>query len=192
MKSSVNEVFVNEVLYHFTSRFHIPLILKDRFLRVTDSNLKEDDVMYKQVVWLTRSIDGKGNVPDGATHGFSGPNKEEIRITLKKRNCYEPWVLWSKDNRMSTKRIKLISRGTMPHDWYVSENEISLTVEEVVRIENMTTGEVLIDVEAGIRTCRIDVADILANIKDVREDTAIKEYYADRDLGLEEIVEFSI
>jgi len=183
---------IGEVLYHFTSRFHIPLILKDGFLRVTDSNLKEDDAMYKQVVWLTRSIDGKGNVPSSTTYGFDGPNKEEIRITLKKRNCYEPWVLWSKDNRMSTKRIKLISRGTMPHDWYVSENEISLTDEEVVRIENMVTGKVLIDVEAGIRTCRIEVADIMSNIKDERENTAIKEYFADRNLGLEEIVEFSL
>jgi len=175
-----------DVLYHFTSKFHLPLILRDGFLKVTDSNLKEDDVMYKQVVWLTRAIDGRGNVPNEIKHGFYGPNKEEIRITLKKRSFYDPWVLWSKDNKMSTKRIKLISRGTQPHDWYISEKEIPLNADEVVKIENMLTGEVLIDTEAGIKTCQIDVSDIT----DINN--AIREYYSKFNLQLNEIVKFTI
>lgn len=181
---------MSEVLYHFTSRFHIPLILRDGFLRVTDSNLT-DDPTYKQVVWLTRSTNGEGNVPNAsvaAFYGFHGPNKEEIRITLNKRNSYAPWVLWSKNNRMKTKLVKLMGRGgTRPHDWYVSEKEIPLNDEEVVRIENMVTGEMLIDIDAGIRTCRIEVA----NIEGIRE-KVIESYLTDRNLGLDEIIEFSI
>ena len=39
--------------YHYTSRYHLPVILYDGYLKLTESNLRQEEEMYKPVVWLT-------------------------------------------------------------------------------------------------------------------------------------------
>lgn len=149
---------MSEVLYHYTSKYHLPMIMKDGFLQLTESNLiapkdyqdalpKELSQLYKPVVWLTNSSTPQGNGIEG-----SSLNKYEIRITVKRREHYENWVLWSKKNRIKSSWFKTLASAGNPYSWYISESMIPLNGEELIRIENTISGEVLIDVENGLRT----------------------------------------
>ena len=158
---------MNEVLYHFTSKFHLPLILKDGYLHLTESQLRpptpkeskqlnQDDYssldkkaedLYKPVVWLTNSSQPLDMGLDGSVF-----NKKEIRLTLIAREHYEKWDIWSRKNRIDVKWGEAIQRGKDSESWYISEKIIPLTSDEIIRIENIVTGEVLIDVDAGQRS----------------------------------------
>lgn len=139
------------------------MIMKSGFLQVTESNLiepknyqdalpKELSQLYKPVVWLTTTETAKGNGLEGGCL-----NKYEIRITLRKRDSYENWTLWSKNNRIKSSWAKKLSRVGNPNSWYISEKIIPLSAEEVLKIENTVTGEVIIDVENGMRDYTMQV-----------------------------------
>ena len=166
---------MNEVLYHFTSKFQLPLILKDGFLKLTESQLKpptraevqqlqqgdyssldkKAEDLYKPVVWLTNNSQPLNMGLDGSVF-----NKKEIRVTLKTREHYEKWDIWSKKNRIDAKWAEALQRGKDSDSWYISEKVIPITSDEVIRIENIITGETLIDVEVGQRTysCAVERA----------------------------------
>jgi len=166
---------MNEVIYHFTSKYHLPLILKDGFLKLTESQLrpptaeesrqiKQGDYssldkkagdLYKPVVWLTNNSQPSNMGLDGSVF-----DKKEIRFTLKAREHYEKWDIWGKKNRIDIKWAEALQRGKDSDSWYISEKVISLTGDEVIRIENIVTGEVFIDVEAGRRlyNCAVERA----------------------------------
>jgi len=148
------------VLYHFTSRYHLPLILKDDFLMLTESNLREPESgqkianvfnsneMYKPVVWLSRTA----NAGNCAVLSAS-VDKSEILITLRERPHYQNWTIWSKANRIKSSWAKRLTRAYNPNSWYISETVVPLTIDEVLKIENTKTGEIYIDVEAGKLFC---------------------------------------
>ena len=153
-----------EVLYHFTSRHHLPLILKDGYLKLTESNLKQPSQevihklqrgeanvkdLYRPVVWLTSSPN-----PDNMGLTGSSFNKSEIRFTLKKREHYEKWSTWSRENRIKDSWAESLKRGYDSDSWYVSESAVPITGDEIVRIENIVSGEVLIDIASGKRAYR--------------------------------------
>lgn len=79
--------------FHFTSTYHLPLILEAGFLRRTESNLSiEQDHAGPPVVWL---LDG----PElsGATHGLHGASVDKTRIRFEVEvddSSIEPWVEW--------------------------------------------------------------------------------------------------
>ena len=161
------------VLYHYTSRFHLPLILKDGFLKLTESNLRKPSrkereeierqleliaqgelspdydsgkSLYKPVVWLT---DVATPIPLGMeTEGF---NKHEIKIALRMQRHYESWDSWSKRQGIEVSWAKIIEKGYNADTWFVSERPIPLTAKELLKIENVITGEVMLDLEAGVR-----------------------------------------
>jgi hypothetical protein len=157
---------MNEVIYHFTSKYHLPLILKDGFLHLTESQLKpptptegqqlkqgdyssldkKAEELYKPVVWLTDNSQPSNMGLDGSVF-----NKKEIRLTLKARGHYEKWDIWGRKNRIDVKWAEALQLGKDSDSWYISEKVIPLTGDEIIRIENIVTGEVLIDVEAGQR-----------------------------------------
>lgn len=183
---------MEKVLYHYTSRYHLPMIMKSGFLQLTESNLieaktykeampKELSQLYKPVVWLTTTKTAQGNGLEK-----SMLNKYEIRITLRKREHYENWVLWSKNNRIKSSWAKRLSSVGNPNSWYVSEKIIPLTAEEVLRIENTITGEIIIDVENGIRNYT----------QQVEKPTSIPMYaykqFLNNRVELGEIIEFHI
>ena len=148
------------LLYHFTSRYHLPLILKDGFLMLTESNLREpepgqkianvfnNDNLYKPVVWLSRTADAGNCAVMSAS-----VDKSEILITLRERTHYQNWTIWSKNNRIKSSWAKRLTRAYNPNSWYVSEQIVPLTKDEVIKIENIKTGEIYIDVEAGKLSC---------------------------------------
>lgn len=152
-------------VYHFTSRYHLPVIFDWGYLKLTESNLLhpinlEDIVLpkparelYKPVVWLTRDA-----APVGLGLLGSIVDKTEIRITLRKRDHYEPWVLWSHKNRINKPWAKKLERGNNPNGWYISEQIIPLDSNEVVKIENTKTGETIIDIDNGVTTGRVEIS----------------------------------
>lgn len=148
-------------MYHFTSRYHLPLILHDGFLMLTESNLREPipgkkianvfdtTDLHKPVVWLSRTADAENCAVLSA-----GVDKSEVLITLRERAHYKNWTIWSKDNRIKNSWAKKLTSAYNPNSWYISEAAIPLTGDEVIKIENTKTAEVYIDIEAGKRTYR--------------------------------------
>ncbi len=53
------------------------------------------------------------------------------------------WVAWAERNRMNKKWFKSITNGMRYGSWYVSEEIIKL--EDVLLIEDLKTGEILLD-----------------------------------------------
>ena len=149
---------MNNVLYHYTSRYHLEEILKSNYLKLTESNLlppdkdeikamkcgkwkpKPEHLLHKPVVWLTRSVDGSMTGLEGSKY-----NKREIRITLNKRKHYEMWLIWSRQNRIKSSWAKVLERNNNPNEWYISEQIILLNPNELIMIENTLTGEVIVD-----------------------------------------------
>jgi hypothetical protein len=154
-------------IYHFTSRFQLPLILKDGYLKLTSSNLREPpkeeirqlqqgdfssleknaDELYKPVVWLTNNRQPLNMGLDGSVF-----NKKEIRITLRPREHYKQWMLWSRENRIEARWAKPLEANKDADSWYISERIIPLTGDEIIRIENIITDEVFIDAKTDKRT----------------------------------------
>ena len=175
---------MNNVLYHFTSKYQLPLILKDGFLKLTESQLKPPtqkeikemeqgnyssldkgaEDLYKPVVWLTDNGSPLNMGLDGSVF-----NKKEIKITLKMREHYIKWYIWSSKNRADKKWLENLQRNKEHDSWYVSEKTIPITGDEIIRIENTVTGETLIDV--GIRTykCAVEPARGIVPVPDYYE-----------------------
>ena len=120
----------NNVVYHYTDRYRLLKILNAGYLKLSESNLqkpinmadarpKPDSELYKPVVWMTRS-----NTPQGNGLELFGTNqKHEIRITLRKRDHYEPWVLWSRNNRINKSWAKRLESVGNPYNWYISDSK---------------------------------------------------------------------
>lgn len=75
-------------LYHYTSEMHLPAILSDGGLRLTESNI---DFMGNGpgVVWLTDTASGDGN----GVYGF----KSQVRITVRPGSRTFWWPEWSRE-----------------------------------------------------------------------------------------------
>ena len=80
--------------FHFTSTYHLPLILEDGFLRRTESNLSmSQDHAGPPVVWL---LDGPELA--GVTHGLNGASVDKTRIRFEveiEDGLLEPWIEWA-------------------------------------------------------------------------------------------------
>lgn len=133
-----------EVLYHFTSPFHLSSILNTGHIALTESNLNTIEGNCV-VVWLTDS-------PQPDCHGLlfdpSMPeelDKTRIRITVHYKPHFKRWSEWSDKKGISQEwKEALISTASAEETyktWYVSERTIPMT--EVLKIENTATGEII-------------------------------------------------
>lgn len=143
--------------YHYTSKYHLPIILHDGYLKLTESNLRMDLEMYKPVVWLTNS-----EVLSAYSLGLNGSmvDKQEIKITLSDSPNYKNWTIWSHDNRIKKSVANRLTSGRNPNNWYVCEQPVQLTKETVLKIENVVTGEVLLDVANDKLVCECEVIEL--------------------------------
>ena len=128
---------MSKVLYHYTARWHLQSIMRSKFLKLTESNLRADITMYKPVVWLTTLKD-----PDEQALGLNGStvDKTELRITVRKQPHYMWWNKFSKRHKIDKEWQKLLEENRKPKTWFVSERIIPL--EDILKIENRYTGEI--------------------------------------------------
>ena len=137
-----------DYLYHYTCKEYVESILEEG-LRLTVSNLLKpvnmrvvngclvsDTDGYKPVVWFSDSISPEKNGLDGSRF-----NKKEIRVTVEKTDEYKYWDLWSKRYYMDKRWKAALTDGYHYKSWFVIERPVS--VDEIVKIENTITGEVL-------------------------------------------------
>lgn len=153
--------------YHYTSKYHLPIILHDGFLKLTESNLRMDVEMYKPVVWFTNN-----EVLSAYSLGLNGTivDKQEIKITLSDSPNYKNWTIWSHDNRIKKSVVTRLTSGRNPNNWYICEQPVYLTKDTVLKIENVVTGEVLLDVADNKLHCEcevVEIPEIGISIKDV-------------------------
>ncbi|ASN06851.1 hypothetical protein [Virgibacillus necropolis] len=128
---------MEKILYHYTSTFHLPKIIKVGFLKLTESNLRMDKELYKPVVWLTTAYE-----PNPKGLGLTGSivDKTEIRIHVKKKNSFQYWKSYSRKNKIDKKWAEILETGRKSNTWWVSTEIIAL--DDVQLIENKYTGEI--------------------------------------------------
>lgn len=119
-------------LYHYTSEFHLPLILTTGFLKTTESNIGSPSLEMRpygehvgpDVVWLT----DVPNVRNG--HGLampdaSYPSKYAVRFSLNVPDAI-PWAKFASDHGINRRWYDLLNKtggGTARH-WWVSPRSI--------------------------------------------------------------------
>ena len=139
-----------KVLYHYTAEYHLPSILEEKKLRLSESNLKNyakqgydweaynrgELKLYKPVVWMTEAEE-----PDVESIGlYSAVDKTAIKITIKKQAYFKKWKQWSRANGIEKEWARILERGKAANIWWISELEVPFS--GIVRIENRYTGEV--------------------------------------------------
>lgn len=135
-------------LYHYTCKQYVDSIL-EKGLKLTPSNLVppinmrivsgcliSDADRIKPVVWFSDSESPERNGLDGSFF-----NKKEIRITVKKTDEYKFWYTWAKHNHIDKQWKKALTDGYNYQSWFIIERPV--TVDEIVKIENIITGEIL-------------------------------------------------
>lgn len=106
-------------LYHYTSRLHLPRILRAGHLRVTESNLSRTrEHAGPDVVWLT--TDPMPTDPDA--HGLLNPrcDKTAVRFTvdLPVADVHE-WLSWSRALGITKRWAFRLEAGRSPETWRV-------------------------------------------------------------------------
>ncbi len=141
----------SEVLYHFTSPLGLAAILRSGYITLTDNNLNVRGE-NSGIVWLT-------SAPDPKNHGlkFDGAmpaelDKTSIRISVANSPAFQNWDEWSDKKGINTDYKTVLIETACAREtyrtWYVSECEIPLG--DVVKIENVSTGET-IDIEEAVK-----------------------------------------
>lgn len=114
-------------LYHFTSEFHLPLIMSDGFLKLTESNIgspRSDLLPYGEhigpdVVWLT-------DLPEASTLGIDDSffNKLKVRFTVEIEA--ESWQKFAKRHNINRKWYRILDEtgGFTAKNWFISEKPI--------------------------------------------------------------------
>ena len=134
-----------EVLYHFTSLFHLNRILTSRWITTTDSNLTVSEFVSPRVVWMTdmstpnnHGLMFQDTMPDEL-------NKTFYRISIRLNNHFRLWDKWSEEKGITpeTKRAIIETAGAQEtyKSWYISEHNIP--INDWVTIEDVRTGKVL-------------------------------------------------
>lgn len=137
-----------EYLYHYTCAQYVNSILREGLklspsnlvppvnMRVVNGSLVSDTDFYKPVVWFSDSNSPERNGLDGSVF-----NKKEIKITVEKSDEYKFWNVWAHQNHMNKRWKKALTDGYNYLSWFIIERTVA--VDEIVKIENIITGEVL-------------------------------------------------
>lgn len=134
-----------EVLYHFTSLFHLNRILTSKWITTTESNLTFSQSVSHRVVWMT-------DLSTPNNHGLlfqdampDELNKTFYRISIRWNNHFCPWDKWSEEKGIKPETKQAIIETAGAYDtyksWYVSERNIP--INDWVTVEDVRTGKVL-------------------------------------------------
>ena len=112
--------------YHFTSTFHLPLILKDGVLRTTESNVSyEIEDAGPRVVWFL-DVPELGDAPHGLRGEYQAVDKSEVRFTVElPKSKVLRWAEFSRRYQQAEQaRAAMIEAGGGPaaaRRWWVTE-----------------------------------------------------------------------
>lgn len=134
-----------EVLYHFTSLYHLNRILSSKWIKTTESNLTFSQSVSPCVVWMTdlslpenHGLLFQDTIPDEL-------NKTFYRISIRWNNRFRLWDKWSAETGIEPeiKRAIIETAGAQEtyKSWYISEHNIP--INDWVTIEDVRTGRVL-------------------------------------------------
>lgn len=117
-------------LFHYTSLFHLPQILEDGYLKVTESNASMTKLhAAADVVWLTN------NPSSGTEESLNGAtfSKKQVRFELNVPAIR--YRQWAKNHNVSPKLVQRLNYtgGGQANNWYVIERLIAK--EEWSRID---------------------------------------------------------
>lgn len=130
------------VLYHLTCEWHLETILRDGFLKVTESNIGPDG-SGPRVCWLTTCPEPvqRWQVPARMLQIVDAWDKSRIRFTVDVKSAH-PWSRWSR--RQGIPRWwynALTDSGGNPDEWYVTDRPVYR--RDWRRVENTQTGACL-------------------------------------------------
>ncbi|MDY0256208.1 hypothetical protein [Gudongella oleilytica] len=134
-----------EVLFHFTSLFHLNRILTSKWITKTESNLTVSESVRPHVVWMT-------DVPTLDNHGLlfqdimpDELNKTFYRIYIRWNNQFKLWDKWSAETGIKPETKRAIIETARAQEtykgWYISERIIP--INDWVTIEDVRTRKVL-------------------------------------------------
>jgi hypothetical protein len=116
------------ILYHFTSMIHLPSIMKDGHLKLTESNIGSPSPKMRphgthrgpDVVWLTEEPH-----PTKTNIDAMGTPKGEVRITVEipQSDLYR-WNSWAPAFGIQPDWYDLLSLYGDPDTWWLTEREI--------------------------------------------------------------------
>ena len=133
-----------DTLYHFTSPIGLAAIIQSGHISLSESNLNIRDGNC-DVVWLTSSPDSKNH---GLKFDDSIPDQYDkcsIRISLPYNESCKYWDEWSDSKGMNKEYKDILINSANAREtyktWYISESVI--LIENILKIENMVTGEIM-------------------------------------------------
>lgn len=141
------------ILYHFTSRHHLPMIRLTGELSCTESNIGSPSRIQPpfgehvgpDVVWLTSSPEPEGHGLEGAKavsgYGTAGDDvdKSEIRITVEIPDSdAEHWPEFAVAHGIHPEWRRALEKGHRAESWYVCRRPIPRS--EWRAVENLRTG----------------------------------------------------
>ena len=125
-------------LYHFTSKHHLPEILRAGYLKTVESNISfRRENAGPKVVWLTTNTTAEA----GLGLRTSAVDKTAVRITVRlDKRSVSVWRDWAKSHGSNEKTIDILAKsGGGSRSWRVTETAIPAS--SWVEIMDMTTGE---------------------------------------------------
>jgi len=137
-----------DYLYHYTCEEYVKSILENGLkltpsnllppvnMRIINGSLVSDTDGHKPVVWFTDSKSAEKNGLEGSIL-----NKKKIRVVVEKTEEYKFWNTWARRNYMDKRWKKALIAGYNYLSWFIIERPVS--VEEIIRIEDVMTGEIL-------------------------------------------------
>lgn len=130
------------IAYHYTCVEHLPKILEDGYLKVTESNisLKKKDA-GPRVVWLSKKPD-LAITRDSGLQYMTLVDKYAVRFQLAlPRREVMPWHDWAKRHGCAQTTVDALAKASGSHSWLVIERPVILP-RECLSIINTNTGEI--------------------------------------------------
>lgn len=127
------------ILYHFTSAWHLPQILEDGYIDVTESNLSQHrEHAGPDVAWFTKSPTVAGTT---FLRGCS-VDKTEVRFIVDVPGGeVQKWWTWARRRGIEPRWAKGLAAAGGSASWYVIERPVP--VAEWRNVTNVRTGAVL-------------------------------------------------
>ena len=108
-------------LYHFTSLFHLPQIMEDGYLKVTESNASFSRThAAPDVVWLT------ANPSPSKETSLLGSCVDKMQVRIEVEVDAVRYRRWAQNQNVAPEVVRRLNRtgGGQASNWFVTEQEV--------------------------------------------------------------------